>query len=292
MIYKGYKVRETDSGVVAENIRDFDPVHTFECGQCFRWNREADGSYTGVAHGRVLNVAHDGRDLYLNNTSLEDFQNIWYEYFDLGTDYDRIKSAVAKDDIMNKAVEFGHGIRLLRQELPEVLISFIISTNNNIPRIKKIVEALSRQFGNEIEYKGKPYYSFPDMSCLSCAGIDEIAVCRGGYRTNYIYNTTRFFEADKPCREYLKSMGTEDARKYLLKLSGVGPKVADCVLLYAGIKFDVFPTDVWVRRVMGHLYLNRSAGLKEISSFASSYFGEFAGYAQQYLFYFARENAT
>ena len=198
MEYGGYKLREADNGIIAENVRDFDPVHIFECGQCFRWNREDDGSYTGVAHGRVINASHDGRDLHLKNTNKEDFQNIWYEYFDLETDYGRIKSAVAKDEIMKTAVGFGSGIRLLRQELPEVLISFIISANNNIPRIKKIVEAVARQFGSEMKYNGRTYYTFPDMTCLACAGVEEIAVC-ARVQKNYIYNTVRLWK-DKPCK--------------------------------------------------------------------------------------------
>lgn len=290
MKYRGYEIIENSSGVLVKNVRDFDPSHIFECGQCFRWNREIDGSYTGIAFGRVINVHRDGENILINNTGADDFKNIWYEYFDLGTDYSEIKSAVAKDDIMRRAVSYGCGMRILRQEFWETLISFIISSNNNIPRIMKIIEKLSAQCGEEINYGNKTYHTFPSAAALSNASPEEIGICRGGYRCGYISGTSAKMEIARIDKKNLEKKSTPDARKTLLEFPGVGPKVADCVLLYSGIKFDVFPTDVWVKRVMESLYIHKPASLGKIQSFAAERFGALAGFAQQYLFYYARKN--
>ncbi|OPZ94271.1 MAG: DNA-3-methyladenine glycosylase [Firmicutes bacterium ADurb.Bin419] len=290
MDYKGYNLSQKDKTVTVGNIKDFDPVHTFECGQCFRWVRQVDGSYTGVARGRVLNVSVENGMLILKNTDIDDFKNIWFYYFDLGRDYSKIKEAVMKDDIMKEAVAFGWGIRLLKQDIWETLISFIISANNRIPRIMKTVGVISKLYGETLEMDGKHYYSFPGIKKLAQSSVEDLEVCKGGFRCKYILNSSRMIEEDEINLEKIHLMDTESARKELMRFSGVGPKVADCTLLYSGTKYDVFPTDVWVKRVMEELYFKREAGLKEIQRFAADYFGDLAGFAQQYLFYFAREN--
>ncbi len=283
------------SRVIVQGIKDFDPVHIFECGQCFRWHKQADGSYTGVVRGRVANVAYvpgasnkPGR-LVLANVTLEDFQQIWFDYFDLGRDYALIKKAVTIDPIMEKAVKFGSGIRILQQEPWEVLISFILSSNNRIPRIMKIIEDIARLYGSSLWYEGNKYFSFPDAVSLASCSLEQIQMCRAGYRCEYIHDTSKAAAMGEFDPDRLASMSTDDARKYLLRFKGVGNKVADCVLLYSGTKRDVFPTDVWVKRVMEELYFKREASFGEIGQFAQEHFGEYAGTAQQYLFYYARE---
>ena len=290
MDYKGYKVKEEKDRVIVENVQDFDPVHIFECGQCFRWIRQPDNSFTGVARGKVANISYQDGTLVIKNSSLKDFQDIWFEYLDLGRDYGEIKALLDKDEHMKKAMEYGYGIRILKQDLWEVLISFIISANNRIPMIMKTVAAMSKLYGDEIQYDGMAYYSFPSADKLFEAGIEELEACRGGFRCKYILNTARMVKNGEVRLEELEGMDTGKAREELMKFPGVGPKVADCVLLYSGTKQDVFPTDVWVKRVMEELYFKREASFKEIQDFASSYFGDLAGFAQQYLFYYAREN--
>lgn len=310
MIYKGYNVYLDGNGVAIEGIRDFDPVHTFECGQCFRWHKESDGSYTGVVNGRVANVVYtcyaasnlkntygeandvtciDGR-LVIRNTTFKDFEQIWFDYFDLGRDYSVVKKTVAIDGIMKKAVEFGSGIRLLRQEPWETLISFILSSNNRIPRIMKIIEDISRFYGRELEYDGKRYYGFPDIQSLAACSLEQIQVCRAGYRCGYIHKTAAKVALGEFDLQKLAGLETAEARNCLLQLHGVGNKVADCMLLYSGTKYDVFPTDVWVKRVMEELYFKRETSFREIQQFASENFGNYSGMAQQYLFYYAREH--
>ncbi|NLH97173.1 MAG: 8-oxoguanine DNA glycosylase [Clostridiaceae bacterium] len=290
MHYRGYDVHEDGSGVIVEGVRDFDLVHTFECGQCFRWYREPDGSYTGVVRGRVANVSYSPGVLKLDNVTIEDFRQVWFDYFDLGRDYGLIKKAVTTDGIMERAVESGSGIRILRQEPWETLVSFIISANNRIPRIMKIISEISRLFGTEIKYAGKSYYSFPDARTLASSSIEQVSECRAGYRCGYIHETAVVVAGSGFDTGKLAAMPAADARKELMKYRGVGAKVADCVLLYSGARYDVFPVDVWVKRVMEELYFGREASFPEIHRFAAERFGKYAGFAQQYLFYYAREH--
>lgn len=290
MDYKGYKIIERENRIIVENVRDFDPVHIFECGQCFRWLRQEDGSYTGIAKGKVINVMyHDGK-LEIINSTTQDFIDLWFEYFDLGRDYSEIKLKLAKDEIMKKAIEFGHGIRILRQDIWEVLISFIISANNRIPMIMKVVGAISKVYGEEIWFDGRSYYTFPGAEKLAGSSIEELEFCRGGFRCKYIIQTSKMVKDGIVDLRKLAGMSSDDARNELTEFPGVGNKVADCTLLYSGTKYDVFPTDVWVKRVMEELYFKREASFREIQDFAGNYFGELAGFAQQYLFYYAREN--
>jgi N-glycosylase/DNA lyase len=289
MEYRGYKISQDGNRVIVRNIKDFNAVHTFECGQCFRWIRQEDGSYTGVSRGKILNASVNDDTLILKNTNLEDFKNIWFDYFDLGRDYGQVKEAVMRDDIMKEAAAFGWGIRLLKQDIWETLISFIISSNNRIPRIMKTVGVISKIYGEKLEMDGEEYYSFPEVSKLTQSSLEHLEVCKGGFRCKYILNSSRMIGEGEINLNEIPQLDTDRAREELMKFPGVGPKVADCVLLYSGTKYDVFPTDVWVKRVMEELYFKREAGFKEIQDFAGKYFGNLAGFAQQYLFYFARE---
>lgn len=290
MDYRGFKVKEEKNRIIIGNVGDFDPIHIFECGQCFRWLKESDGSFTGVVRGKVVNVSMSSGNLIIDNSNIKDFTNIWFDYFDLGRDYSEIKKKLCVDDIMQEAIKYGHGIRILRQELWETLISFIISANNRIPRIMKTINVLSAEFGEEISFDNKNYYSFPNIDLLSGSSVEQLEICKGGFRCKYIYNTANIICQGSVNLEVLDTVSTEDARAVLTKLPGVGNKVADCTLLFSGKKHDVFPTDVWVKRVMEELYFKREASFNEIQEFAKDYFGELSGFAQQYLFYYAREN--
>jgi N-glycosylase/DNA lyase len=290
MEYMGYRLSESGNSVVVNGVRDFDPVHTFECGQCFRWIRQSDGSYTGVAKGKVVNVSFHNDVMKIENTSIPDFINIWYEYFDLGTDYSEIKAGVSRDGIMEKAVRHGYGIRILKQDIWEALISFIISANNRIPMIMKVVSAISKIYGEELDYNGGKFYTFPAVDKLADTTADNLEFCKGGFRCKYIVATSQMVRNGLVNLEGLAVLSADEARSELIKFPGVGNKVADCTLLYSGTKHEVFPTDVWVKRVMEELYFEREASFKEIQNFAGDYFGSLAGFAQQYLFYYAREN--
>lgn len=285
------KVYEKNNSVILEGVADFDPKHIFECGQCFRWHRQDDGSYTGVAKGKVINVSKDNDKIYLNNTNLEDFNTIWYNYFDLGTNYTEIKNTLKNmDEYLDRACEFGWGIRILQQDGWEMLVSFIISSNNRIPMIQKAIENLSRNYGKFIgEYEGKQYYAFPTPEELNKASQEEIRACQTGFRDKYIKSTTESVIENKENISAYTNLSTEECIKELTKFNGVGPKVGDCIALFGMQKYDTFPVDVWVKRVMQEFYVEEDMSLPKIRKYAIDKFGDLAGFAQQYLFYYARE---
>lgn len=280
-----------------ENQESFNLTHIFECGQCFRWNKEDDGSYTGVIKDAVINVKKKDNQIEFTGKAInENFENIIRKYFDLNTNYLEYKDKLSKiDNYLKESIDFGEGIRILKQDLWECIISFIISANNNIPRIKKIIEKLSLNYGEKIEFNGKDYYSFPTPESLSRASVEDLRNLGLGFRDKRIYNTTKMILEKKVNLEEIANMeNTSKMRDELLKLDGVGPKVADCILLFALKRVDVFPIDVWVRRVMNELYIHNEneekVNKKELQKLAEEKFLGLSGIAQQYLFYWKREN--
>ena len=243
---------------ILKNAKSFELKDIFDCGQCFRWNKESDESYTGVFKQNVINVKKQGQDVYFKGICSGDIKNVVTYYFDLERDYENIKKTLSKVDInMKTSIEYGKGIRILNQDLWETIISFIISANNNIPRIKGIIEKLSKTYGNEIIWNNNKYYTFPSVNQLKDVTIEQYRKLGLGFRDIRLYETTQMILNKEIDLEYLKEeKDTLKVREELLKLSGVGPKVADCILLFSELKrFDVFPIDVWVRRVMNDLYI-------------------------------------
>ncbi|NLJ99063.1 MAG: 8-oxoguanine DNA glycosylase [Tissierellia bacterium] len=286
-----YNIIEKDKKIIIENMKDFEPEHIFECGQAFRWYKQEDKSYIAIYKGKVINVKKDGEDIIFYNTNIKDFQNIWHDYFDLGRDYSKIKKELSKDPILKEAIKFGEGIRILNQEPFETIISFIISANNQIPRIRKSIELISQNYGELIgTYNNEEYYSFPKANVLARVDEKELEeISRVGYRTKYIVNTSKMINSGEIDLSQVFELSTKEAKEILMKLPGVGPKVSDCVLLFAFNKDDAFPVDVWIGRVMKHFYLEENTKLKDISIYANDKFKDLAGFAQQYLFYYARE---
>jgi len=284
---------------IYKGIKDFDLDHIFDCGQCFRWTRQDDGSYTGIAFGRVVNMqvssAEDGvHQLEIDGCCEEDFNNIWYDYLDMARDYGAVKDILAEGDpVMAKAIEAGTGIRILRQDLWETIVSFIISQNNNIPRIKGCIENLCRLFGEKAgEYGGAEYYNIPSPEVMASLTADDLAPVRLGYRAPYLIETARQVLAKGGMETVSAELGAtetpDEACEYLRQFQGVGPKVASCIALFGLARLDAFPIDVWVRRVMNRLYAIDEKDVKAMSAYARENFGENGGIAQQYLFYYIR----
>ena len=279
-----------------KNIDSFELKDIFDCGQCFRWNEEDDGSYTGVFKGNVLNVSKNDKEITFKGVCNGNIKDIVEDYFDLKRDYEKIKEELSKiDENMKTSIEYGKGIRILNQDLFETIISFIISANNNIPRIKGIIERLSKKYGDEIIWNGKEYYAFPTAKSLKDVSVKEYRDLGLGFRDVRLYETVKMILEGKVDLEELENNpNTTEVREKLLTLSGVGPKVADCILLFSDLKrFEVFPIDVWVRRVMNELYIKNEdetkVNKKQIEKLAQEKFGDLAGLAQQYLFYWRRE---
>lgn len=279
-----------------ENIKTFELKDIFDCGQCFRWNIEEDGSYTGVFGNNVINVAKKGNDVIFKGICDGDIKKICNFYFDIDRDYEEIKSKLSRvDEYMKESVEYGKGIRILNQDLWETIISFIVSANNNIPRIKGIIERISKKYGKEIYYNKKIYYTFPTIEQLSKASVEDLRNLGLGFRDIRVYETTKMLLNKQVDLDKLKNeKDFYKVREELLTLPGVGPKVADCILLFSYLKrWEAFPIDVWVRRVMNELYIKNDdetkVNKKQIEKIAQEKFGDLAGIAQQYLFYWKRE---
>ena len=283
---------------IIKNVEAFEPKHIFECGQCFRWNEQKDGSYTGIVGNNVLNVKKEEKDIVITSIGEDNLKNLCIKYFDLNTDYKEIKEKLSKiDKYLKESIEYGSGIRILNQDNWETLISFIISANNNIPRIKGIIERLSKKYGKKIVWKDNEYYTFPSPKELSKAEVKDLRGLGLGFRDVRVFETTRMINnniIDINKIENIKD--TNILREELLRFPGVGPKVADCIMLFSMRKLNVFPIDVWVKRVMIELYGNEintgskilEPNNKQILEYAENKFGNLAGLAQQYLFYYRR----
>jgi len=258
---------------------DFDLVKIFECGQCFRWNMDEKGVYTGVALGKAARIRMENDRIYISGT-VEDFEKIWYRYFDFGRNYAEIRSKLQVDDYMKDASAYGAGIRILNQDRWEGLCSFIISQCNNIPRIKKIVETLCRCFGDETELDGEKFYTFPSAAKIAKLQVEDLAPLRCGYRAPYIIDAAKAVASGEVDLDRLAEGSVENAISVLKKMNGIGDKVANCVVLFSLQMLSAFPIDVWMKKAIDEHYGK---------GFDVKIFGEYAGIAQQYMFYYQRE---
>lgn len=285
------KLYEKDNLVILEDVENFDAKAIFTCGQAFRWYEEKNGSFTTVHLGRVLNVLNEDDKVIFKGTNLEEFNEIWIDYFDLNTDYQSIRKSLANNKILANAMEYGKGIRILNQNHFEMLISFIISANNMIPRIKKSIEVISMRYGKFIcQDENRKYYSFPTVEELSKATVEELReFAKVGFRDKRIFDTVNMIKNENIDLDGFENLETDNLREELLRFSGVGNKVADCIMLFSYKRGEVFPVDVWIKRVMEELFIKEETPVKKISKEADRIFGKYAGYAQQYLFYYGRE---
>lgn len=266
-------------------VKDFSLEHTFECGQCFRWEKQKDGSYIGIANSQVVRISQDRELIKIDGCSEKDYETFWRTYLDIDRDYAEIKKAVNINDTMNKAISFGGGIRILRQDFFEALISFIISQRSSIPKIKSCINKLCMEYGEEILFDGKTYYAFPTPCTIANLSENEIRALGVGYRAPYIQKAALAVSDGSLDGASLLNLDTLSARNALLSLYGVGDKVCDCVLLFSLGKYDLFPSDVWIKRVMEEEFSSTTA--KESGE---NLFGAYSGFAQQYLFYWRKYN--
>ena len=246
---------------------NFDVGKIFDCGQCFRFDRVENSAhrveYSGVAFGRAVSFGQDGDILYIYNSTAEDFENIWRSYLGLDVDYREIDRALLSSTDSSpfaEAVSYGKGIRILRQDTEEAIISFIISQNNNIPRIKQIIERLSRLCGEAIEIpedmeahlSGRSSLcSFPTSAALMNLGVDGLFAAKTGFRAKYIYDACERLTSGDILPERLANLdSTAEGLEYLCRIKGVGPKVASCILLFSCGCLDAFPVDVWIKKAM------------------------------------------
>ena len=280
-------IEELSDGILVSGVKDFELTHIFECGQCFRWDVESDGSYTGIAGGKAVNISKSEDKIVIKNTNKNDFESFWSSYFDLEFDYGTLKTEFSKDKVLSEAIKSGEGIRILNQDLWECILSFIISANNNIPRIKGIIKKFCELFGEKIDFPGFELYSFPSAERLNGISAEDLAPLRAGYRDKYLIDAIEKVSSCDVDLKFVKEASYDDAKRELMKIKGVGNKVADCILLFGAGKKNAFPVDVWIKRVMETFYSDEIKD-REIADFAKERFGEYGGIAQQYLFYHMR----
>ncbi len=252
----------------------FDLAQTLDCGQAFRWSMESDDSWTGVAFGKPLKIFQTESSLIFHCDEVQ-YKELWQNYFDMAVDYSKIRERLsAMNPVLKEAAEYAPGIHILRQDPWEALCSFIISQNNNIPRIKGIIKRLCDLYGTETIYG----CTFPSAELLSRCTVEDLAPIRSGFRAKYIISAAQTVAGDKSFLNSIYSLPIDEARKKLMTIKGVGPKVADCALLYGFHRTECFPLDVWMKRAMAVLLPENKP----------EDFGSDAGIAQQYIFHYSR----
>lgn len=308
---------------ILNNVRDFHLDHIFDCGQCFRWEKQEDGSYIGPALGKVVRIStraygetpdcgetlgcsemigfgeaaalsktpSEGVQIIIDNCDAADYEGLWKPYLDMDRDYGKIKECLTEsDEVLKKAADYGYGIRILKQDFWETVVSFIISQNNNIPRIKGCIESICRSFGEPLgEYNGREYFAIPTPEVMASLTVEDLGGARLGYRAKYLIETAKQMLAEggpQAVRERL--VESANPIEELQAFTGIGPKVAACISLFGLGRMDAFPIDVWMRRVMNQLYEIDEKDIKSMKSYAQEHFGEHGGIAQQYLFYYIR----
>lgn len=277
-----------------KEINDYFDLDKILYGQCFRWKKQEDGKYIGVIDNNVIKIWQEDNTIYYYGYNDKDIDDIIYNYFDLGTNYKKIILGIknkCNNKFLDKIIEYSKGTRILNQSMFEIVISYIFSSSNNIPRIEGSIEKLSSLYGKKVIFEDKEYYLFPKVNDLD--GVTEEKYkeeIRIGYRAPYVAKTVEKILSGKYDLDKISKMNTEAARKILLELDGVGPKVADCILLFSMKKKDVFPVDTWINKVMKIYSKNENINKKEITNLINEDFGKYSGIINHYMFYWGREN--
>lgn len=273
-------IKEQDNGILVR-INFFSLSDTLDCGQCFRWESKDGNTFLGFHNGHFLKVTQkknvspfEESEVFFHDTTMQEFNAVWRDFFDFDTDYEKIQTPFKNDKTLSLACDYAGGIRILKQEPWETLCSFIISQNNNIPRIKGIISRLCESFGDKTENG----YTFPRPEKLANLSLEDLAPLRAGFRAKYILDASKKVADGTLSLSEISSMPIEKAREALQTIQGVGPKVAECALLFGFYKLDAFPIDTWIKKVLTTYYPDG--------------FPEFAvangGVAQQYLFHYIR----
>ncbi len=269
-------MEKIDKNLVLRDVQCLNLENTLFCGQAFRWKKTEDGIFSAVVKGKIIKARQTENEIIFIDAAGSDTQELIESYFDLKRDYRKICGILSADKNFETAYKEYDGIRILRQDSWEALCSFIISQNNNIPRITGIIDRLCRSFGEKLDEEN---YSFPSYQALKGITAEELAPLRAGFREKYIADAVEKLNSGEISLEEIEKMPIDNARQELCKIKGVGAKVAECSLLYGFGRIEAFPVDVWVKRIMAEMYPD---GLPEV-------FKGNEGIAQQYLFHWRRQ---
>lgn len=263
--------------------KPFNLDNTVTCGQIFRFYKQEDNSYDIILNDRVINIIQDNKYLIVKSNDEEDLEKKIFDYFDLNTDYSSIDEfLIKKDKKIESAVTFSKGLTMIKQEPFETIMEYIISANNSVPSISNAVNNISKKYGEKVIFNEKEYYLFPSYIDLKNVTIDEYRMCKVGFRDKYLYNIVQKLNNCEFDLNKINELDTISSLDYLMENNGIGPKVASCILLFSYKKYDVFPIDTWVKKIMKDRY--NIEGEKNIREFSKNMYGEYCGLAIQYLF--------
>lgn len=285
------KVELQYENVIVSELDHFNLEQTMECGQCFHFVKLANQEYGLTAFGRLLHVQQKQDTLIFYHTTMETFESVWKKYFDLETDYKQIQDTLLlDDDHLLEAITSMNGVRILKQDFFETLLSFIISQNKQIPHIKKIVADISLKYGTYLgTLQDIPFYAFPTPEQMRTVSEAQLRECKTGFRAPYICDAVRMVNEKQIRQMDLLYADKQTCEQMLTKIKGVGVKVANCVMLFSLDKMDAFPVDVWIKRIMEVIYFEgEKTPNAVIAQYAKDHFKEYGGYAQQYLFYYGK----
>ena len=263
--------------------KPFDLENTLTCGQIFRFYKQNNSSYDVILDDRVVNLFVDNNVLYVESNLEDDLENKIKNYLDLENDYSIIDNyLVCKDENIKNAVEFSKGLNMINQSHFETFMEYIISANNSVTNISNAINNISKKYGKKVIFNKKEYYLFPNYTELKNVTIEEYRECKVGFRDKYLYEFVKKLNENTISLDYIDSLDTVEALDYLMKNKGIGPKVASCILLFSYKRYDVFPIDTWVKKIMKERY--NIIGEKNIRNFAKEIYGKYCGIAIQYLF--------
>lgn len=284
------QTEEKNGNLILTKVKDFNIEQILECGQCFHFVKLKDMEYVTVAYDKALHIKQESDTVILYDTDMNDYNSVWKKYFDMDTDYGKIKKYLKENcKELTDAIREKSGIRILRQDFTETLLSFIISQNKQIPHIKQIVAGISKEYGRLAGVvEGQEFYSFPKLEELLRITEDDFRSLKTGFRAPYLCDAISHLK-EWGEMESFADLSYEEAKNKLMTIKGVGDKVANCVLLFGLGYTSAFPVDVWIKRIMESIYFKEDTSKDKIMDYAKERFGEYGGYAQQYLFYFARD---
>ena len=284
------QIEEKNGNLILTKVKDFNIEQILECGQCFHFVKLKDMEYVTVAYDKALHIKQESDTVILYDTDMNDYNSVWKKYFDMDTDYGKIKKYLKENcKELTDAIREKSGIRILRLDLTETLLSFIISQNKQIPHIKQIVAGISKEYGRLAGViEGQEFYSFPKLEELLRITEDDFRSLKTGFRAPYLCDAISHLK-EWGEMESFADLSYEEAKNKLMTIKGVGDKVANCVLLFGLGYTSAFPVDVWIKRIMESIYFKEDTSKDKIMDYAKERFGEYGGYAQQYLFYFARD---
>ena len=265
-------------------VNNFNLKDTILSGSCFRVIEEDDGSYTNILKDRVINIKQENNKIIVDSSNMNNIEEIIFKYFDLNRDYNSINIELSKNDnVMKDIISKCNGYKILNQDSFEMCISYIISQNNNVKRISKSIDSLCEKYGTKISFRGKVYYLFPTYEQLKNLSKDDFTSLKVGFRDKYLYDFISNYKSLKD----INSLDTMEALKELMKIKGIGLKVASCILLFGYGRFDTFPIDTWVKQCISEKY-NIKNDTKSIETFARKKFKNYSGLAIQYMFHSQR----